>query len=202
MSRAAVRRVVTGHNDEGRAVILFDGPSPQHFESEAIPGFGATVPWMTRSAEIDHVTDDDASGAKAEIPTFPASGQTILRIADFPPDTVYPTNAGNAIFTEIDGHDEAEAGADSSGGKHFWFHRTDSLDYAVVLEGEIVLMVDDGETVVRAGDVIVQRATSHAWSNRTDQAARILFVLIGTPELSAVEIGERRQQSPDEAETA
>src|SRR5699024_1085018 len=135
MSRAAVRRVVTGHNDEGRAVILFDGPSPQHFESEAIPGFGATVPWMTRSSEIDHVTDDDAAGAKAEIPTFPASGQTFLRIAEFPPDTVYPTNAGNAIFTEIDGHDEAEAGADSSGGKHFGFHRTDSLDHAVVLEG-------------------------------------------------------------------
>ena len=72
------------------------------------------------------------------------------------------------IFSELDGHDEAEAGAEHSGSKHFWFHRTDSLDYAVVLEGEITLLVDEGEATMRAGDVAVQRATSHAWSNRTD----------------------------------
>ena len=73
------------------------------------------------------------------------------------------------IFSEIDGHDEAEAGAEHSSAKHFWFHRTDSLDYAVVLEGEITLLVDEGEATMRAGDVAVQRATSHAWSNRTDR---------------------------------
>lgn len=193
MTRSPVRRIVTGHDDEGRAIILSDGPAPNHFESDVIPGFGATVPWLTRAGGIDHVTDRDPAAADSEIPPFPAAGETILRIADFPPDSVYPDDAGSVIFTEIDGHAEAEAGAEHSGAKHFWFHRTDSLDYAVVLDGEITLLVDEGEATLRAGDVAIQRATSHAWSNRTDRTARVLFVLIGTPPQSAAEIAEQRR---------
>lgn len=193
MTRLPVRRIVTGHDDDGHAIILSDGPAPHHFESTAIPGFGATVPWLTPGGNIDHVNDHDPAAADADVPSFPAEGETILRIADFPPDSLYPANADSVIFDEIDGHDEASAGAEHSGGKHFWFHRTDSLDYAVVLEGEITLMVDDGEATLRAGDVVVQRATSHAWSNRTDRNARMLFVLIGTPPLSAAAIAERRK---------
>ena len=106
------------------------------------------------------------------------------------------------IFSELDGHDEAEAGAEHSGSKHFWFHRTDSLDYAVVLEGEITLLVDEGEATMRAGDVAVQRATSHAWSNRTDRTARVLFVLIGTEPLTASQIAERRREASRPLESA
>lgn len=193
MTRPPVRRVVTGHDDEGRAVILADGPAPNSFESEVIPGFGATVPWITKAGPIDHVTDRDPAASDAEIPTFPAMGETILRIADFPPDSVYPDEANSVIFTEIKGHEEAAAGRELGGSKHFWFHRTDSLDYAVVLDGEITLLVDNGEATVRAGDVVIQRATSHAWSNRTEKPARVLFVLIGTPPLSATDIAEQRR---------
>ena len=193
MTRLPVRRVVTGHDDAGRAIILSDGPAPNAFESDSIPGFGATVPWLTRAGEIDHVTDRDPATADAEIPSFPAAGETILRIADFPTDSSYPDEAASVIFTEIDGHGEAAAGNEHSGARHFWFHRTDSLDYAVVLEGEITLLVDDGEATVRPGDVVIQRATSHAWSNRTDSPARMLFVLIGTPPLSAEEIAVQRK---------
>jgi mannose-6-phosphate isomerase-like protein (cupin superfamily) len=194
MSRPPVRRVVTGHDDEGRAIILFDGPAPNRFESDSVPGFGATVPWRTEH-EIDHVSDRDLASADAEIPSFPRAGETIFRIADFPPDAVYPTDADTVIFTEIDGHEEAAQGNRHSGSRHFWFHRTDSLDYAVVLDGEITLLVDDGEATLRAGDVVVQRATSHAWSNRTDRTARVMFILIGTPPLSAAEIAEARSAS-------
>ena len=105
------------------------------------------------------------------MPTFPAAGETVFRIAEFPPDAVYPKDAQDTIFDEIDGKAEAADGAKHSDGKHFWFHRTDSLDYAIVLEGEITLLVDDGEATLKAGDVAVQRATSHAWSNRTDRIA-------------------------------
>jgi hypothetical protein len=167
-----------------------------------IPGFGATVPWLTAAGPIDHVTDADPATADAEIPSFPAAGETILRIADFPPDSVYPDEAGSVIFSELDGHDEAEAGAEHSGSKHFWFHRTHSLDYAVVLEGEITLLVDEGEATMRAGDVAVQRATSHAWSNRTDTTARVLFVLIGTEPVTAAQIAEQRQLASQPLETA
>lgn len=200
MSRRPVRRVVTGHNDDGLAVILSDGPAPSHFESRAIPGFGATVPWLTGPGPIDHITDADPASATSEIPSFPGVGETILRVADFPPDSVYPDDADAVIFTEIDGHEEAAAG-NGDGDKHFWFHRTDSLDYAVVLEGEITLLLDEGEATLSTGDVVIQRATSHAWSNRTEKVTRMLFVLIGTPPLTAEEIAERRRTTSELSES-
>jgi mannose-6-phosphate isomerase-like protein (cupin superfamily) len=200
--RAPVRRVVTGHDDDGRAVILSDGIAPNTFSSDTVPGFGATVAWLTGAGPIDFVTDDDPASGESEIPSFPGPGETILRIADFPPDSVYPDNASDAVFTEIGGHAEHEAAGEQSAAKHFWFHRTDSLDYAVVLSGEITLVVDDGETTLRAGDVVVQRATSHAWSNRTTSSARVLFVLIGTPPQSASDIAARRRERNSAMEPA
>jgi hypothetical protein len=196
MTRPPVRRVVTGHDDDGRAIILSDGPAPHAYDSDVILGFGATVPWVTLGERIDHVTDEDPAASDSEIPSFPAPGATILRIADFPPDAVYPDDAGAVIFAELNAQDGAHAGdADDrrSAGKHFWFHRTNSLDYAVVLDGEITLLVDSGEATLTPGDVVIQRATSHAWSNRTDRTARVLFVLIGTEPLSASEIARKRQ---------
>ena len=65
MTRPPVRRIVTGHDDQGRAIILSDGAAPNHWSSEVIPGFGATVPWLTGSGPIDHVTDADPATADA-----------------------------------------------------------------------------------------------------------------------------------------
>ncbi|KAB1652859.1 cupin domain-containing protein [Pseudoclavibacter chungangensis] len=192
ITRKPVRRVVTGHDDHGRAVILFDdADAPNTFSSPTIPGFGATVAWFAPAGAVDHVTDEDPAPAGAEI-DFPAVGETVVRIADFPPDDVYPQNAGDAVFDEIGAHEERQAGGGHSAAKHFWFHRTESIDYAVVLEGEITLLVDEGEATLRAGDIAVQRATAHAWSNRTDKVARVLFVLVGTDPISPAEIAERR----------
>jgi quercetin dioxygenase-like cupin family protein len=193
--RKPLRRVVTGHDDEGRAVILFDdADAPNSFASDIIPGFGATVAWFTPAGAVDHVTDEDPAPAGREF-SFPGVGEMVVRIADFPPDAVYPRNAGDAVFEEIGGQEEREAGSEYSGGKHFWFHRTDSIDYAVVLEGEITLLVDDGEATLNAGDVAIQRATAHAWSNRTDEAARVMFVLFGTDPVSPAEIAVKRAQA-------
>jgi len=187
--------VVTGHDDQGRAVILYDDiDAPNTFTSETIPGFGATVAWFTPAGPVDHVTDEDPAPAGRKI-DFPALGETVVRIADFPPDDVYPQNAGDAVFDEIGAQEEREAGSAHSADKHFWFHRTESIDYAVVLEGEITLLVDEGEVTLRAGDVAIQRATAHAWSNRTDKTARMMFVLYGTDPISPSEIARRRAES-------
>lgn len=191
-TRQPLRRVVTGHDDAGRAVILYDdADAPNTFSSDTIPGFGASVAWFTPAGTVDHVTDEDPAPAGRAF-TFPGVGETVVRIADFPPDAAYPQNAGDTVFDEIDGHGEREAGSEHSDGKHFWFHRTDSIDYAVVLEGEITLLVDEGEATLRPGDVAIQRATAHAWSNRTDQVTRMMFVLVGTDPISPAEIAARR----------
>lgn len=193
--RKPVRRVVTGHDDEGRAVILLDdADAPNNFSSDTIPGFGASVIWFTPAGYVDHATDRDSAPADAKI-DFPGIGETVVRIADFPPDEVYPHNAGDAVFDEIGAHEERDAGGGNNADKHFWFHRTESIDYAMVLEGEITLVLDIGETTLRAGDVIVQRATAHAWSNRTTENARVAFVLVGTHPVSPGEIAAQRAET-------
>lgn len=190
-----VRRVVTGHDDDGHAVILIDDITPNSFASQVIPGFGAAVPWLS-SQPVDHVCDRDPVGPGSATPSFPRTGETVFRIAEFPPDSAYPSDAQDRIFDEIDGRAEAAEGATHSNGRHFWFHRTNSLDYAIVLDGEITLLVDEGEATLHAGDVVVQRATSHAWSNRTDRVARVAFVLIGTEPISAEQIAAERRSIP------
>ncbi|HWI85423.1 MAG TPA: cupin domain-containing protein, partial [Sphingomonas sp.] len=71
---------------------------------------------------------------------------------------------------------------DTDAPRHFWFHKTESLDYAIVLEGEIYAMLDVGETLMRAGDVLIQRATNHSWSNRSGKVCRVAFVLLALDE--------------------
>lgn len=191
-TRKPLHRVVTGHDDDGRAIILFDDDdAPNTFASDTIPGFGATVAWFTPAGEVDHVTDEEPAPA-GRVFNFPEVGETVVRIADFPPDGAYPQDAGEAVFDEIGGQEERRAGTEHSGGRHFWFHRTNSIDYAVVLDGEITLLVDDGESTLKAGDVAIQRATAHAWSNRTDRIARVMFVLVGTAPITPEEIAVRR----------
>ena len=87
-----IHRVVTGHDDRGHAVILVDDIAPNAFSSSTIPGFGAAVPWLTRHP-IDHTTDEDPVGEGSPTPTFPRMGETVFRIAEFPPDSAYPEAA-------------------------------------------------------------------------------------------------------------
>lgn len=179
-----VRRVVTGHDALGRSIVLSDGTAPNVFRSERIDGLGSAVLWTTPAVGAHNEGNADAAPADVTIAMSPAPGTSIFRVADFPPDSHYSAEADpESMFTDIGGPQTRVV--DEGQARHFWSHRTDSLDYAVVLEGEIWMIMDDGECLLRAGDVIVQRATTHAWSNRTDRRCRIAFVLLGTPPLSA-----------------
>lgn len=125
--RKPLRRVVTGHNDEGRAVILFnDHDALNSFTSGVVPGFGASVVWFTPEGSVDHVSDQDRAPAGREF-NFPEVGQTVVRVADFSQDAGYPQDAGEAVFDEMGGQEGRAAGIEHSGGKHFWFHRTESI---------------------------------------------------------------------------
>ncbi|EIG57932.1 cupin domain-containing protein [Bradyrhizobium sp. WSM1253] len=164
-----VRRIVTGEDSEGRSLIVSDGPTP----NVTITKFAsaAQVPWATGAAAAP---GDDPAPA-GHIFGFHSEGGSLLRIADFPPDQ------------EIDITKLAEFLAENHvvgdrPGRHFWFHKTLSLDYAIVLEGEIYAMMDKGETLMRAGDVLIQRATSHSWSNRSSKPCRMAFVLLALPD--------------------
>ena len=141
----STRRVVTGHDASGKAVVLFDGPAPNVKLREA-SGLTSTLLWVTDESPADISGADDR--AAREIGIAPPANGTIFRIVDFP-----PTGAG-------------------------LMHRTRSIDYAVVLEGEIDMLLDDSEVHLRAGDVLVQKGTHHAWVNRRSESCRIAFVLV------------------------
>lgn len=176
---APVRRVVTGHDARGRAVIQQDGPVPrvQRIGGEHGPLFFEV--WNTREtpARIDR-----ASGEPQEqgITLGAPKGGTRIRVLDIPPDgdrldNVTPEQA-QAHFAEVNaGSASSHTGA---GSRHAHMHRTETVDYGIVLEGELVLILDDGETTVRAGDIVIQRGTNHGWANRSDRNCRIAFVLI------------------------
>lgn len=175
---SAFRRVVTGHDQEGRAVILSDAP-PTRVQQIGGPG-GPTFfeVWNTRESPV---VIDRQSGEPEEsgLVLAPPKGGTRIRVIDFPPegDAIRRLTASEAAekFSEMGGADAARS---ETGAPHPLMHRTQTLDYAIVVEGELTMVLDHGETTVRAGDIIIQRGTNHAWANRSDKNCRVAFVLI------------------------
>jgi hypothetical protein len=179
MSSAPFRRVVTGHNSEGKAVILEDGPPrrAQRIGGDVGPVFYEV--WNTRGtpAPIDR-----ASGEPPEngIILAPPKNGTRIRVLEIPPEDIrvqsLSPEEARAHFAEIGAADaSSHSGA---GSRHAFMHRTQTIDYGIMLEGELTLIMDVGETTVRAGDIVIQRGTNHGWSNRSGKPCRIAFVLI------------------------
>jgi mannose-6-phosphate isomerase-like protein (cupin superfamily) len=143
------RRVVTGHDAEGKSVFLSDEAPPQNHPMQG-EGVGADFIEMWSTTEpVPTLTAQEAEEPNDRAFTImPPSGH-LLRIID-----IYPP---------------------SQSGKRTVMHRTRTLDYVVVIEGELVLLLDDSETLLKKGDVVVQRGTMHAWENRSDRMARMAF---------------------------
>ena len=170
------RRVVTGHDGGGHSVILSDGVPGRVLQTRE----GATLyeVWNTRQtpAPIDR-----SSGEPAEerLTLAPPSGGTRIRVVDIPPDTEETLSldpaAARKHFATMNA---AAASTHRDGGAHPFMHRTESIDYGIVLDGEIIMILDKEEVRVGPGDIVVQRGTNHAWSNRSGKTCRIAFVLI------------------------
>jgi hypothetical protein len=179
VSRSAlppVRRVVTGHDPKGRAVIAWDGAPPTVVALAAVPGTVFHELWATDAVPAS--VDNGPDPTLGELRLSPPRGGTRIRIVDIPPDTIQNAVGAEeaaAAFAEIGGSDAHEADVE---GPHALMHRTETVDYGIVLAGEVWLVVDEGETRLLPGDVVVQRGTNHAWSNRTEETARMAFVLV------------------------
>ena len=138
-----VRRVVTGHNSEGKSIVKWDS------ETEAVPGrpgFSQSLMWVTKELPAKLVEEDPAQW---KVGTSVAGG-SVFRIARYEP------------------------------GVEKRMHRTDTIDYAVILSGEIIMQMDEGEVLLKAGDIVVQRGTMHNWINRGPEPCIVAFILIAT----------------------
>lgn len=179
MNGAPFRRIVTGHDARGRAVIVEDGPPPRVARIGGDLGPLFYEVWNTREtpARIDR---DGGEPHEDAITLAPPKNGTRIRVLDIPPEDsrlgeLSPEQA-RAHFGEVGAADAATH--DTGGSRHPFMHRTETIDYGIVLDGEITLILDEGETVVRAGDIVVQRGTNHGWANRSAKPCRIAFILI------------------------
>ena len=169
-----IRRIVTEDDAQGRSRIIEDAPAKAVRTVVERPGYRAVNVWRTVGMPMPVAAPDDIDRHQG---ILPPKGGTILRIIDFPPEPKDPDERRRRITATFGGIFK-DASHDKRRGKHPGMHRTETVDYAIVLEGEIWAVMDDGETLLRAGDVLVQRGTNHAWANRSGATARIAFVLI------------------------
>lgn len=168
------RRVVTAIDDEGNSYIAEDGPTPAVRTVDARPGYVVNNLWITGAAPDVVGAPDGIEGHEG---VLPPKGGTVLRIIEYPPDPEDPEEMARqfaGMFGKL--FDDADRPGDAM--KHPGMHTTETVDYAIVLEGELTAIMENDETVLRAGDVLIQRGTNHAWSNRSGKPAKAAFVLI------------------------
>jgi quercetin dioxygenase-like cupin family protein len=140
-----IRRIVTGHDKAGKAVVWIDAPAANHkFPDESVT---STLVWVTDETPADFTSDEDAGNRI--LGTAPPAGGTRFAVIEFQP-----------------------------GNKSHGLHRTDTVDYVICISGEIDMEMDDSTVKMKAGDVMIQRGTNHAWVNRGKQPARVAFVLV------------------------
>lgn len=173
-----IYRVVTGHDENGKSIILENGPLKTIMDLEAVPGTRFHEVWSTTTtpAQVTHSETDPTLGPVVLPP--PANGSR-LRFVDIPPDTQDFLQNGDSKMAEMFSKvGDEKASTVKANSPHPLMHRTQSIDYGVVIEGELTLIVDDGEALLKPGSVVIQRGTNHAWANRSGKMCRILFVLI------------------------
>ncbi len=177
MMEGKIRRVVTGHDAAGAAIVISDGPAPA-YANPLRPGQVGNDLWKTGAMPVT-IAGQEPDPVAGPRQLHPAPNGTILRVSVIPPESEAVRNLtpeqARERFAQIG---NAGASTFGKGGRHPLMHRTESVDYAVVLEGEITLLLDHQDVHLKAGDVVIQRGTSHAWSNRSGKPATMLYVLI------------------------
>lgn len=147
------RRIVTGHDAAGVSVVISDDlvPVRKYLPEDGVAFFEV---WQTDDAPAPIAPAEPSEPTQRTLRVPPEPRGTKIRINEFHPGYL------------------------SSEGLQSPVHRTESVDYGIVLEGEIVLILDDSEVTARVGDIVVQRGTDHAWANRSESTCRVAFILV------------------------
>ena len=170
-----VRRVVTKLDEAGKAVVMFD----ERVQMSGVrpPNYVANM-WVTDKSLPDFSWTTDRAKTQTRL-TPPQSG-TVFRVVEFVPEPEAVARMDINTMMRVVG--AADTPAKGLPPRHPMMHRTRTLDYAIVISGEIDMLLDDGEVHLKAGDVVVQQATNHAWVNRGKQPCRIAFILMDSQE--------------------
>lgn len=177
MSFPPIHRVVTGHDAQGRSIISSDGPLPTVVEVAAIPGTLFHEVWSTSATPA--CVNNGLDPSLGALVLSPPERGTRMRFVDIPPDTEeFLASANSKMHEAFSQIGEASASTVQTDSPHPLMHRTESVDYGIVIEGEMTLVLDRGEVALKPGSVVVQRGTNHAWANRSGKPCRMLFILV------------------------
>jgi hypothetical protein len=166
---ALIRRVVTGVDDAGRSCFVSDDYAADAIEPA--PGVWLTELWESTSVPVDNA--DPRQGAGLGERLEPPRGGVLARIVELPPDQSWKGHLAHGAFDAL--RDESEREGSSADPM---LHQTNTLDCIAVIKGEIYSLTEQGETLLRTGDMIIQRGTLHSWSNRSDQPCVLFAVLV------------------------
>lgn len=171
-----VRRIVTGLNDHGQSAVIFDGAAANRGESPDWPGMGVTMLWRSDTVPVDNSGRADAVAGPLSVMSSPRGVEFL--IWQCPPlsdlERMSPEQRDRALspggLIDADHVDPDH---------HPGMHATLTLDFLVVLSGEVTLILEDGEVTLHAGDTLVDRGVAHAWENRGDRPAICAIVNVG-----------------------
>ena len=173
------RRIVTGHNAQGRSVVISDGIATNIVSNPIRPNRGLTNLWRMEKTPPSNAGFVDPT-AGVQIGLEPPKGGNVFRFFQIAPDKEEAhlpieerQKRAAAIFT---GMGAAHARVDTS--RHPAMHTTKSVDYIILLSGEVTLLLDEGEIAMKPFDVVIQRGTNHAWANHGTVPAVLCGVLI------------------------
>ena len=172
-----VRRVLTGHDAEGRSTFIADGIAPNMKEMPSFPGLALTDLWETTGAPASNEGHADAAARPVRLE--PPPNGTLFRVVEFPPDAAWRKK------TDLrEGFDAIGAAHAQDTASHDpMMHKTSTVDYIIVLKGEIYAVMETGEKLLRAGDVLIQRGTNHSWSVRGNEPCIVAAVLVSAEPL-------------------
>lgn len=174
MSLPAIHRVVTGHDADGKSVLVSNGGLSTIVHLASIPGMTFHEVWATQGtpAPVDSAGDPTPGPLNHAAPPH----GTRIRFVDLPPDEAYLDQAATRMKALFDEVNDDKGLTTTAGSPHPMMHRTEAVDYGIVIEGELFLVLDDSEVRLTPGSVVVQRGTNHAWANRSGRMCRMLFV--------------------------
>jgi len=167
------RRIVTGHDKNGTAIVVSDAEASHLLERDTRPGVRLTNFWISNGTPAEYDGPEDT--CIGDFVLHPPANGSVFRCVEFGPEDpeVMAKVDGKAAFAAMGAADNVVDNA-----RHPYMHRTDSVDYAIVLKGEIDMLLDDSEVHLVAGDIVIQRGTNHAWANRGTESCIIAFVLV------------------------
>jgi mannose-6-phosphate isomerase-like protein (cupin superfamily) len=175
-----IRRVVTGLDAAGHAIVVSDGPPPRRHDLVHVPGMSTAMLWATAPGRP--LPLDGADPTPHVLSQLPLPGGTCFLIVAFPPDSVFADPGFDAAAADAEQRLASPGIAELFEPDNPGMHATDSVDYVVVLAGEVWLELDDGQlSHLRAGDTVVQNGTRHAWRNLSAEPVTLAVVQVGMP---------------------